>query len=351
MRRILRQAGLSLASAACFTLCLCISTSVLAYDEAVPRGPRQDNGPPPPDCDPKVPALVQGYGSTGQYHVDVQTVQNPEYSNKPVFIFFPRELTDKRPVIFFSHGFGPGYWESYKDLLGHMVSEGYVVVFSSYPEQFATNDKRYDSLWAGFAAAAKAYPDRMDLTRVAFVGHSFGAGATPMMAYKGIVQQGWGSNGAFLLELAPWYSYQITDADLQQLPPKTVQMLEVYDKDSVNDQRMAMDLYNATHVDTRYYFLVHSVTVSGCEFTAQHDAPGRGTSLELKRYAVFRPFDALADWVFNGNLSAKGALDTMGNAADAAAFKPLELEIKPAPVQPSSYYMWPWDGGRNPRAH
>ena len=300
-----------------------------------------------PDCDPQVPAIASGYGADGPYKADMQSVGNPGFERKPVLVFLPQGASGKRPVIFFSHGYGPGDWDTYGALIDHMVSLGYVVVFSSYPMVMFTEEGRYDSLWKGFQAAADRYADHMDLSRVGFVGHSFGGGATPAMAYKGIVQQGWGKQGAFLMELAPWYSFQISDVQLQQFPAGVLQATQVYDKDSVNDHRMAIDIYSHTHVTAQYFFMVHSAEVNGCAFTADHATPGTNASLRQKQYAVFRPFDALADAAFNVSAAARAALAAMG--APAMGYQPLTLETAPTPDQPESYYKYPWSDDKNPR--
>ncbi|HET7394959.1 MAG TPA: hypothetical protein VFK12_00825 [Gammaproteobacteria bacterium] len=300
------------------------------------------------DCDQQIPAIVSGYGVDGPYTPDIQTIPNPGFSRKPVQVFFPTGANGKRPVIFFSHGFGPGKWSTYADLIKHMVSRGYIVVFSSYPEAFTSNEGRYSSLWQGFQAAADQFSDRMDLTRVGFVGHSFGGGATPAMAYQGIVQRGWGKQGAFLMELAPWYAYQISNAQLQAFPADVLQLIEVYDRDDTNDHRMAIDIYDNSPMRNRYYFMVRSMTADGCAITADHATPGRNVSLRQKQYAVFRPLDALADAAFSGSASALSALSDM--ASSTAGYQPLTLETRPTAVEPENHYKNPWSSDKNPRA-
>ena len=297
-------------------------------------------------CDPLIPAIASGYGADGPYKLDIESLDNPAF-RKPVQVFFPAGATGKRPVIFFSHGYGPGDWDSYKDLITHMVSVGDVVVFSGYPMIRATDDERYEDLWQGFKAAADKYAERMDLSRVAFVGHSFGGGATPAMAYKGLVQQGWGRQGAFLMELAPWYAFQITDVEMQQYPAGTLQMVEVYDKDDTNDHRMGIDLYKSSKLAGDYFVMVHSGKVGGCDLTADHSTPGQNPSLRQKQYAVFRPFDMLAGAVFDGSTAARQALSALGSTG--GAYQPLSLVTSPVPDQPESYYRNPWSDPKNPR--
>jgi len=316
------------------TLALCLS-----FAPAVARAQ---------SCDAKIPSITSSYGADGPYKADVKSVDNPAF-RKPVQVFLPRVAQGRRPVVFFSHGYGPSMWEINKGLLMHIASRGYIAVYSTYPMIGVTMDARYGALWSGFQAAVDKYGDRMDLTRVAFVGHSFGGGATPSMAYHGIVEKGWGTNGAFLFELAPWYVYQMPNDKLAQLPKSVVQAVEVYDKDTKNDHRMAIDLYANTMVDEKYYFLVHSEAVDGCQVTADHATPGRNPSERQREYAVYRPFDALAADAFDHSATAKAALSTMGASTSASPYQPLELVSTPSPVEPENYYENPWSNDRNPR--
>jgi len=289
--------------------------------------------------------ITAGYGADGAYGVETEQLANPGDASDRMTIYFPKGVKGPRPVVFFAHGFGPGLAATYADIIRHMVSKGYVVVFSTYPMRGVTIDQRYDSLWQGFAAAAAQFAARMDLSRVAFVGHSFGGGAVPAMAYRGLVGNGWGKNGAFMMELAPWYSYQITDAKFAALPARAVQFVEVYDDDQVNDHRMAIDLYKTSRAADRFYVLVQSSPT--CAFTANHATPGRNESALQKQYAVSRPFDELADWAFDGHAAARAALEALGEAS--SGYQPLRRMAAPEPGRPEAFYRYPWSDKRNPR--
>jgi hypothetical protein len=302
-----------------------------------------------PDCDGLISAITTGYGADGPYQMQIESISNPGLRRKPVQVFFPEGAPGKRPVIFFSHGFGPGKWEFYSDLIRHMVSRGYIVVYSTYAEAFTSMDGRYDTLWQGFQAAANAFGDRMDLDRVGFVGHSFGGGATPAMAYRGVVQHGWGRRGALLMELAPWYVYQMSDAEFAQFPDQVMQLTEVYQQDDTNDHRMAIDIFNSVHMTNRYFVVVHPATIHGCAIVADHATPGRNTSLRQKQYAVFKPFDALADAAFNHSAAALSSLSAMELPRNTSGYQPLTFFSHPAPFEPESYYRFPWNGKDNPR--
>jgi hypothetical protein len=164
------------------------------------------------------------------------------------------------------------------------------------------------------------------------------------------VQHGWGSRGALVLELAPWYSYEATDAQLHALPPSVVHAQEVYDRDDKNDWRMAIDLFDHESATEKYFLVVHSASVNGCTLTADHSTPGRNTSLRQKQYGVFRPFDALADYAFTGSAAARDSVIAMTRPAGGAGYSPLSIEPNPLPM-PGGKYEFPWTSRENPRAH
>ena len=113
-----------------------------------------------PPCDRAVPPLVSGYGAPGPYRVVVAGD-----------VYLP-DAPGKRPVVFFAHGFGPGDPSVYDSLLRHLAGRGYAVVYGTYPMLRASHAQRYDALWNSFSQAASQYAGRLDLTRVAFLGHS-----------------------------------------------------------------------------------------------------------------------------------------------------------------------------------
>lgn len=299
-------------------------------------------------CRGIIPEIKRGYGAEGPYGYVVKTVASPAWAGHYVSIFFPVGLVGRLPVIFFSHGFGATDWKRvYAPFMRHMVSREYIVVYSPY-ETFGSTNERYSTLWKGFEAAVQNFGERMDLSRVGFVGHSFGGGATPEMAYRGFVKNKWGKKGAFIYMLAPWYSFQITQEQLRSFPRNIVFVEQVYDKDKINDHRMAIDIYrNIRLPESRKYFqVVRSEKIGDCELEADHSTPGRNPSLYLKQYSVFRTFDALADYAFNGNRNAKEVL--LGKN-QSAQYHPVIDERNPEPKIPQQNYHFSWDSGKNPR--
>ncbi len=303
-------------------------------------------------CDNFIPGIINGYGSGGPYGMSVQTMNNPLWKGKPISVFFPKGVSGKRPVIFFSHAYGASDWKrAYTPFLQHITSLGYITVYSPYQTLRADFDQRYATLWKGFELAVQKFGNQMDLTRVGFVGHSFGGGATPAMAYKGLVDMKWGKRGAFVFILAPWYSFQITPEKLREFPGHVVLLMQIYDRDDTNDHRMAIDIYHNFQLpDSQKHFqVVRSESINGCEIVADHITPGRNPSLRLKQYAVFMPFDAVSDYVFNGNPRGNQVISNRMPSVKSSVYHPLFTEKNPKPMLPETKYKFPWSNKDNQR--
>lgn len=303
-------------------------------------------------CDNVIPGLNEGYGADGPYDMDIRTISNPLWKGEQISVFFPKDANGQHPVILFSHAFGGSDWKSaYTPFVRHMVSRGNIVIYSPYQTIRASFEERYATLWKGFEIAVQNFGNQMDLTRVGFVGHSFGGGATPAMAYKGLVKNGWGKSGAFIYILAPWYSFQVTSEGLRQFPEHVVLIMQVYDKDDINDHRMAIDIFRSFQLPNsqKHFQVVRSEKINGCEIVADHSTPGRNPSLALKQYAVFKPFDAVADYVFNGNSEGNKVISGTSLPSDKGNYQPLLTESNPEPRLPEKSYRFPWSDKTNPR--
>src|SRR5581483_152232 len=77
--------------------------------------------------------IAKGYGADGAYGIETQKLANPGDAQDEMTVYFPKGAPGRRPVVFFAHGFGPGLTSTYADIIQHMVSQGEVVVFSTYP--------------------------------------------------------------------------------------------------------------------------------------------------------------------------------------------------------------------------
>ncbi|MDE1150147.1 MAG: hypothetical protein PW843_26635 [Azospirillaceae bacterium] len=314
------------------------------------------DGKPAAACDGTILPAGLGGAVDGPYGMVTQVVPDPAFPGQDILVLKPEGAPGPSPVILLAHGYGPNRWTFYEDMIRHLVSRGAVVVYAPYPLLGAMGPLgRYDILWAGFQAAVAAAGPAMDLTRVGIIGHSFGGGAVPFLAHHAFVEQGWGRRGAFTLMLAPWYAYGTDDAQMAQLPANVLQGWQVYDGDTVNDHRMAVDLYR--HAPTgagRYFFQVNSGDLrwpggpaGGCPLTADHLTPNRDNAPLLKRLAVLPVADALADQAFVPSAETANHLAALGQAKDG--YRPLVRATDPAPLKPQDTYRWPWNSQQNPR--
>lgn len=308
--------------------------------------------------------IEQGYGADGPYTVLTQAIPHPAWAGHEVTLFYPAGLESQAvPVIFFAHGFAATSTTWYEGFAKHVASLGFVFVYSPYPIRGTDFTTKYDQMWSGYMAAVQQSKQPLDLTRVGFAGHSLGGGAVPALAYRGLVEQGWGTNGALLYLMAPWYMLDVSNSQLQQLPAHTKMQIQVYGDDLTNDPRIAIDIYRSIPVPAseKDYVVINSAQQGDCELKADHLTAGSAPNMinALDYYGVYRMFDALADYAFNGReIGKRVALGhgdplqmNMGVWPDTGA--PLADLVSeyanPTPNRPESAYMHPYDAPANPR--
>lgn len=311
----------------------------------------------PEGCDAAIGKLASGFGARGPHAVAVESLQNPHWPGRRVSLHFPAGALEPAPVVFFGHGNDLGEPKFYAALIDHIVSTGIAVVFSPYTIGSNVHVDRYDELRAGVDAAVDAWGERLDLTRVGFAGHSYGAGALPWLAHLSLVERGWGREGAFLYLLAPWYALEISPEGMRALPPHLRALFVVFEGDEVNDHRIAISQYRALGIpeDGKQYVLVRASEHDGCRLPARHTVP-QSVGLQarddaLDERVIFRLFDALAAWAFAGDEAGRAVAFGNGSAeqvelgtwSDGTALTPLEVRRDPQPVRESSHYLFQVD--------
>jgi hypothetical protein len=215
---------------------------------------------------------------------------------------------------------------------------------------------RYDNLKSGFIYAARTFTSCIDTTRVGFSGHSFGGGACFGISYDLFNDFNWGSNGRFLMPTAQWYSYEITQAELQNFPSNTYLLSFLFEDDVVCDHRMAIDIYSAINIpvtDKDMVYLVSS-NVQSYHYAGDHVLPNTSASYDaMDYYVLYRLTDAMMDFVFNGNQAARNVALGDGNPLQVdmpTGLNDLTVNDSPTANFPELQYGYPCTSSLNPRA-
>lgn len=305
--------------------------------------------------DPNFSKPQTGYGSDGTHQVGIISFTNPNYPQKNIEIYHPSDVTTKVPTIFYSHAYGGNVSENIIGLLNFVARKGYAIVFVPYQTLGVTVSDRYTNLLEGFRKAARDYPSIIDTTRVGFLGHSFGGGASFGNALACFRDNKWGLNGRFIYALAQWYSFNISQSDLDNFPENTKLLTEVFDDDTTNDHRMAIDIFNNISIPAseKDFILVKSDTINGYTYAADHILPNTAAAFDaLDYYAYYRLLDALCDYTFNGNLQGKEVALGNGSAAQItmpSGLKSLQQTDAPQVKYAESKYLFPCSDAKNLR--
>lgn len=328
------------------------------------ESPSAPGGYPDSNLNGPLSKPVSGYGADGPFEVERIVFPNPAYDQMQPELFYPANNTTPTPTIFFGHGYGGNRSSFYQGVMNFIAKKGYAVVFVPYPTRGGTVEDRYDILWTGYKEAVRKFPTIIDTTRVGFIGHSFGGGAIIGLAHRAFTETGWGENGRFLFPLAPWYSYQLSDAQLSSFPDNTRLLMQVYEDDQINDHRMAIDIFKRINISysEKDYVMISSDELDGYLYRADHSVPTTfgqdDRSLDAyDYYGVYRLLDALMDYTFKNNTAAKNV--ALGNGSSEQitmptynrhTLKPLVVTDEPQPAHGRDFYHFYCNHERNPRS-
>lgn len=305
--------------------------------------------------DPNVGKPTSGYGSDGTYTVATESFNNANYNGQNIVIYHPQEIATPVPTIFYSHGYGGNNPIFVKGLTDFVAKKGYALVFVPYQTFGVTVPERYENLLQGFRKAARDYPNIIDTTRAAFMGHSFGGGASFGNAFTCFTENNWGSNGRFLYVSAQWYSYNISQNQLQNFPSDVKLVTEIYESDSTNDHRLAADIFRNISISNaeKDFLVLQRDTVGGYIYPGDHNTPNTVIALNAHDYyGIYRILDALADYTWNGNAAAKDVCLGNGSAAQVTlpgGLKPMLQTDFPVITRPMESFQFPCDSTINLR--
>ena len=310
--------------------------------------------PAPQPCEYRIAPITEGFGAPGPYAVESTVIANAKWPDQHIELFVPRGFDGSVPVLLLAHAFNEDDPRTYRALIEHLVSRGSAVVFPTYSVGKG-HAERLDVLWSALEATlASPSSPPLDPGRLGFIGHSYGAGATPALALRALARDGWGKEGVFLALLAPWFAIALEPGALDTFPRHAVALILVFEDDTANDHRIAIDLYDRLGMrdEAKDYVLVRSDRNAGCEIPAVHTLPMstglRARDDALDAYALFRLLDALVGHAFDGDQGAArvalghGAPEQveMGRWADGTPMRPLVSGGDPEPAQDPSFYLF-----------
>lgn len=271
--------------------------------------------------------ITAGYGAPGPFGIERVGFASPLFTQEDVYVYRPRGgpqgAGGRVPVIFFTPGFSNTKPEEYAALIDHIVSQGYALVFSPFQiisGDLTLNEKRYDTIWRGFEEAVRRYGDGFDLDRVGYVGHSYGGAASLAMSLRGTTR-GWGKKSLLLYVMAPWYFFQLGVRDLVGFPSHARLVMQVFEEDTICDHRIAKEIFDRINLPSREkdFLMLRGDQRQGSRLEASHGVPSEGNRSDaLDYYGVYRIFDALADYSFNG--SDAGRRIALGNGSREQRF-------------------------------
>ncbi|MFZ4629740.1 MAG: hypothetical protein ACOYNR_15550 [Blastocatellia bacterium] len=305
-----------------------------------------------------VAPIRAGYGAPGPFASGRVGFPSPLFSQEQVYVYRPLGIEGKVPVIFFSPGFSNTKPEVYGALIEHIVSQGYALVFSPFQivsGDLTLNEKRYDTIWRGFEEAVRRYGEGFDLDRVGYVGHSYGGAASLAMSLRGTAR-GWGKKSLLLYVMAPWYFFQVGVRELVNFPSHAKLVVQVFEEDTICDHRMGKEIFDRINLPSREkdFLMLRSDQRQGTRLEASHGVPSEGDRSDaLDFYGVYRIFDALADYSFQGNDAGRRV--ALGNGSAEQRFMGVWPDGVPVRemlagdcvplTRPSLSFLFPYLGG------
>lgn len=313
--------------------------------------------------------ISEGYGSDNTCDLLIDSISGKIFLYDDFYVIKPANKTNTLPLIFFLPGMGKAntMYKTYEHLVRHIASKGYCVILITYkimsfPYQGLTYNRILNTINASFRYCS----NNVDSTKIGFIGHSFGAGAIPFIAHKVITENKWGNKAAFMYIMAPHYFFEISQSQLTTFPCHVKLIVEVFDNDDTNDHRIAKDLFININIpkSEKDFIIIRSDTLKydTCKLIADHSLPttsnlGKRVLNLLDYYGVFRYIDALADYCFNANLSAKEiALGNgnkkqkfMGTWKNGQPIKQAIISDSCPLIRPTTFYFFNWNHPWNPR--
>jgi len=247
------------------------------------------------------------YGNIGSFtNIKKEGSDRGDYT-----VYYPAGIASRspKPLIFMVAGGKDMTASRYQVLIKFMVSHGNTVLVS---KGSINASDIIDRLEAGLNKLnIKPY---VDTSKIGVVGHSTG-GAHAFNVLKHFSDNdGYGSNGRFILSFDPYYIDSMSESDLQTLPSNTNIIIVQSTKDGLGSDEQT------PKVALTIYSLLDSIPDQHKDYQV-HDSDGHGyivgNSFNSSNVAnmrhVLKPLDALMDYTFNKKASAQNTALGVGS--------------------------------------
>jgi len=193
-----------------------------------------------------------------------------------VYTFAPDKKTQARPLVFFLHEYTSERYEEYEHLLRFLAAQGNYVIYPPSRKLLflRNNEERYDTFISHITDEIRNRAEDIDTSRIAFIGHSWGAGEVPFLMRRSRAG-GWGDRGAAMYLMAPWYVSGISKRELQAFDTSVTLLVQIFDNDNTNDPQIAWDLYSQIGIpeSQKEFKIVRSGRRGSCKITADNNTP------------------------------------------------------------------------------
>ncbi len=344
---------------------------------------------PPVYEDPaNIPVLTgSAYGAMGYHPVKAITFDNPGYTdpiiNKEskntgyftvdedplrlkVTMLYPADLCTPRPTVFFIAGWRNYHYQQFYSLLYFIASHGYNAVFVSADDWKVTEDTHITGILRGIVADPLC-ADRIDSTRVGFMGHSIAGG---LLFHLEQQLREWGEKGRFIFTLAGWTAYN-QNAIPYQMAANTRLIIQTYNEEQNDripdhddtDLRFSLDYLTST--STGYSDKTYLYLPGDAQHISNHSTPKSRFNKNgqqhfyydaLQQVGIFRPLQSIMEFCLDGVSAHKDiglpdsdpTLQTVNTIRYYSGDNPyLDLGRKGNPYYASSQYGFPFNKNSN----
>lgn len=248
---------------------------------------------------------TSGPGSLGPCTRTVKTTSNPSAFGQTLNVYTPGGTANapsggkcndaKRPTAIVVHGLAASFTWVYSGIINHLVAQGNVVIFATYNTDTSNFVGSFSNENTAIVAAA-ATTTRVDLSRVGIIGHSMGGGAIPYLVQR-LAERGWGTNGLWVMALAPWTLAGVNATGPIAFPANAHVVVEAYADDTLVNRAVGVEIFNriSTPLSQKQHVTLRTTSKGLTTLNATHTTPNSVIAPEdgLKFFGIYRIADAL----------------------------------------------------------